>query len=60
MGADEREDRLLSILKEDPKASLGRIADEAGVARPTADKCITKPEEEGAIVGYTSTSIPRW
>ena len=45
MDAEELEHRLLSILKEDPKASLGEIADQAGVARPTARKYIQKLED---------------
>jgi len=59
MDAEELEHRLLSILKEDPKASLGEIADRAGVARPTARKYIEKLEEEGAIVGYTVEIDPK-
>ena len=59
MAAEELEQRLLSILKEDPKASLGEIADQAGVARPTARKYIEKLEEEGAIVGYTVEIDPK-
>lgn len=59
MDAEELEHCLLSILKEDPKASLGEIADQAGVARPTARKYIEKLEEEGAIVGYTVEIDPK-
>lgn len=59
MDAGELEHRLLSILKEDSKASLGEIADQAGVARPTARKYIEKLEEEGAIVGYTVEIDPK-
>ncbi|WP_318570974.1 Lrp/AsnC family transcriptional regulator [Salinigranum marinum] len=59
MDAEELEHRLLSILKEDSKASLGEIADQAGVARPTARKYIQKLEEEGAIVGYTVEIDPK-
>ncbi|WP_267163427.1 winged helix-turn-helix transcriptional regulator [Halovenus salina] len=59
MDAEELEHRLLSILKENPKSSLGEIADQAGVARPTARKYIEKLEEEGAIVGYTVEIDPK-
>jgi Lrp/AsnC family transcriptional regulator for asnA, asnC and gidA len=59
MDADKLENRLISILKEDPKASLREIADKAGVAQPTARKYIEKLEEEGAIVGYTVELDPK-
>lgn len=59
MDAEKLERRLLSILKEDPQASLGEIADQAGVARPTARKYIEKLEEEGAIIGYTVELDPK-
>ncbi len=59
MEAESIEHRLLSILEENPQASLGKIADEAGVAKPTARKYIEKLEEEGAIVGYTVELNPK-
>ena len=53
------EKELLSILSEDPKASIGEIADRAEVSRPTAQKYIEKLEEEGAIVGYSVELDPK-
>jgi Lrp/AsnC family transcriptional regulator for asnA, asnC and gidA len=53
------EKELLSLLSEDPQASIGEIADRAGVSRPTAQKYIQKLEEEGAIVGYSVELNPK-
>jgi Lrp/AsnC family transcriptional regulator for asnA, asnC and gidA len=59
MESENIEHRLLSILKADAKAPLEDIADEAGVARPTARKYIEKLEDEDAIVGYTVEVDPK-
>jgi Lrp/AsnC family transcriptional regulator for asnA, asnC and gidA len=59
MESENIEHRLLSILKEDAKAPLEDVADEAGVARPTAKKYIEKLEDEDAIVGYTVEVDPK-
>lgn len=59
MDAESTEKRLLSLLEENPQASLGEIAEEAGVARPTARKYIQKLEEDGVIVGYTVEIDPK-
>lgn len=59
MATEPIETRLLSILEEDPQASLGEIADQADIARPTARKYIQKMEEQGTIVGYTIEVDPK-
>jgi Lrp/AsnC family transcriptional regulator for asnA, asnC and gidA len=59
MESETIEKELLAILSEDPKASIGEIADRAGVSRPTAQKYIHKLEEEGAIVGYSVELNPK-
>ncbi len=53
------EEAVLSVLMDDPKASVGEIAERAGVSRPTAQKYIDKLEEEGAIVGYSVEVNPK-
>jgi Lrp/AsnC family transcriptional regulator for asnA, asnC and gidA len=53
------EEEVLSVLMDDPKASVGEIAERAGVSRPTAQKYIQKLEEEGAIVGYSVELNPK-
>ena len=59
MESEAIEKERLSILSEDPQASVGEIADRAGVSRPTAQKYIQKLEEEGAIVGYSVELDPK-
>lgn len=59
MDTEAIEDDLLSILSEDPQASIGEIAEKAGVSRPTAQKYIRKLEEQGAIVGYSVELNPK-
>lgn len=59
MDTETVEKDLLAILLENPKASVGEIADEAGVSRPTAQKYIQKLEDEGAIVGYSVELNPK-
>jgi Lrp/AsnC family transcriptional regulator for asnA, asnC and gidA len=59
MNTDPAEQAVLSVLMDDPKASVGDIADRAGVSRPTAQKYIEKLEDEGAIVGYSVEVDPK-
>lgn len=59
MDSESVEKDLLSILSDDPKASVGEIADRAGVSRPTAQKYIKKLEDTGAIVGYSVELNPK-
>ena len=59
MNTESVEKDLLSVLTEDPKASVGEIANRAGVSRPTAQKYIEKLEDDGAIVGYSVELNPK-
>lgn len=59
MDTESVEKDLLSILADNPKASVGEIAERAGVSRPTAQKYIQKLEDEGAIVGYSVELNPK-
>jgi len=59
METQSPEQAVLSVLMEDPKASVGDIAERAGVSRPTAQKYIEKLEDEGAIVGYSVELNPK-
>ncbi len=59
MDTESVEQNLLSILSEDPKASIGEIAERADVSRPTAQKYIQKLEDDGAIVGYSVELNPK-
>ncbi|ERH11128.1 MAG: transcriptional regulator, AsnC family [halophilic archaeon J07HX64] len=59
MNTDSAEQAVLSVLMDDPTASVGDIADHAGVSRPTAQKYIEKLEDEGAIVGYSVEVDPK-
>ncbi len=53
------EQHLLTLLIENPKASIGEIAEQADVSRPTAQKYIRKLEDDGAIVGYSVELNPK-
>jgi Lrp/AsnC family transcriptional regulator for asnA, asnC and gidA len=53
------EDRILSVLEEDAKASYAEIAERAGVSKPTVRKYITRLEEEGVVVGYSADVDPK-
>ena len=59
MNTESVEKELLSILRENPKASVGEIAEAAGISRPTAQKYIQKLEDEGAVVGYSVELNPK-
>lgn len=59
MDTESVEKDLLSVLSDDPQASIGEIAERAGVSRPTAQKYIRKLEDEGAIVGYSVELNPK-
>ena len=59
MESESVEEALLSVLIENPTASVGEIAEQAGVSRPTAQKYIDKLEDEGAIVGYSVELDPK-
>jgi len=53
------EERILSVLETDAKASYAEIAEEAGVSKPTVRKYIRKLEEEGVILGYSADVDPK-
>lgn len=53
------EERILSVLEADAKASYAEIADQAGVSKPTVRKYIRKLEDEGVIVGYSADVDPK-
>lgn len=59
MSAEATEERILSVLEEDAKASYAEIADRADVSKPTVRKYIQKLEEEGVIVGYSADIDPK-
>lgn len=59
MESESLEKAILSVLMEDPKASVGEIAERANVSRPTAQKYIQKLEDDGAIVGYSVELDPK-
>jgi DNA-binding Lrp family transcriptional regulator len=51
--ASESEERLISVLREDVRASVSEIARKLNVSRATVQTRIDKLEKEGVIVGYT-------
>ena len=51
--ATESEERLISVLKEDVRATVSDIARKLNVSRATVQARIAKLEKEGVIVGYT-------
>jgi Lrp/AsnC family transcriptional regulator for asnA, asnC and gidA len=53
------EERILSVLEDDAKASYAEIADRADVSKPTVRKYIDKLESEGVIVGYSADVDPK-
>jgi Lrp/AsnC family transcriptional regulator for asnA, asnC and gidA len=53
------EERILSALEDDAKASYAEIAEQAGVSKPTVRKYIRKLESEGVIVGYSADVDPK-
>ena len=53
------EERILSVLEDDAKASYAEIADRAEVSKPTVRKYIDKLESEGVIVGYSADVDPK-
>lgn len=59
MNTESVEKNLLSILRDNPKASIGEIADKADVSRPTAQKYIQKLEDDGAVAGYSVELNPK-
>jgi len=59
METESPEQAVLSVLMENPKTSVGDIAERAGVSRPTAQKYIEKLEDEGAVVGYSVEVNPK-
>ncbi|SNZ13427.1 Lrp/AsnC family transcriptional regulator, regulator for asnA, asnC and gidA [Natronoarchaeum philippinense] len=59
MSTESTEDRILSVLEEDAKASYADIASRADVSKPTVRKYIEKLEDEGVIVGYSADIDPK-
>ncbi|ESS12303.1 MAG: transcriptional regulator, AsnC family [uncultured archaeon A07HR60] len=59
MSTATTEERILSVLEQDAKASYAEIADQAEVSKPTVRKYIEKLEEEGVIVGYSADVDPK-
>jgi Lrp/AsnC family transcriptional regulator for asnA, asnC and gidA len=55
----ETEERILSVLEDDAKASYAEIAERADVSKPTVRKYIEKLESEGVIVGYSADVDPK-
>ena len=53
------EERILSVLENDAKASYAEIADQANVSKPTVRKYIRKLEDEGVILGYSADVDPK-
>lgn len=53
------EEQILSALEKDAKASYAKIADQAGVSKPTVRKYIRKLEDDGVIVGYSADVDPK-
>jgi transcriptional regulator, AsnC family len=53
------EERILSALEDDAKASYAEIAEQAGVSKPTVRKYIRKLEDEGVILGYSADVDPK-
>jgi len=51
--ATDSEKRLISVLKEDVRATISDIARKLKVSRATVQARIAKLEKEGIIVGYT-------
>lgn len=51
--ASDSEERLISVLKEDVRASVSEIARKLKVSRATVQTRIAKLEKEGVILGYT-------
>jgi len=59
VSVESTEERILSVLETDAKASYAEIAERAGVSKPTVRKYIKKLEEEGVIVGYSAEVDPK-
>lgn len=59
MSTESTEDRILSVLENDAKASYAEIAEQADVSKPTVRKYIEKLEDEGVIVGYSADVDPK-
>lgn len=59
MSSTSTEDRILSVLEEDAKASYAEIAERAGVSKPTVRKYINRLEDEGVVVGYSADVDPK-
>ncbi|MFC7073486.1 HTH-type transcriptional regulator LrpA1 [Halovenus rubra] len=59
MSVEATEERILSVLEEDAKASYAEIAERADVSKPTVRKYIKKLEDEGVIVGYSADVDPK-
>jgi len=59
MSTDTTEERILSVLEEDAKASYAEIANQAGVSKPTVRKYVDKLESDGVIVGYSADIDPK-
>ena len=53
MKVTEADEQLLSLLREDARASTAEIARRLGLSRTTVQNRITRLEQEGVIRGYT-------
>jgi len=51
--ATESEEKLISILREDVRATVSEIARKLNISRATVQTRIAKLEKEGVIAGYT-------
>ncbi len=59
MSTGSTEERILSVLEEDAKASYAEIAERADVSKPTVRKYVRRLEDEGVIVGYSADVDPK-
>jgi DNA-binding Lrp family transcriptional regulator len=58
MHIDETDQQLLTLLKDDARASITHLSRRLGLARTTVQARIERLERNGTIVGYTLRSGP--
>jgi len=56
---DDTDRRLISLLRQDARASVASLAKELGVARGTVQNRMARLERDGIIVGYTVRLKPQ-